>query len=121
MKKATFTIQGEGIHECILEAIADFQKDEYIVRYDFGTAILFMFDQYKCSIPNFALNVIVDFSLEPLKNDEIILQCIAMEGNNRHEIRLIDIEKSLLHDFRAHFFGYRERHNCPWEITEMIF
>lgn len=121
MKKATFTITGEGIRETILEATADFQQDEYVARYDFGAVSVFMFEQYKTSTPNFALNVIIDFSIEPTRTNEIRLECIAMGAKNRHEINWFDLEKSLLGDFRAHFFGYRDRHDCQWEISDLAF
>jgi hypothetical protein len=81
-----------------------------------------MFEQFKRSVDNFVLNAIVDFSIETSHPDELILQCFAMGGKNRGEIVLFfNLEKSIMVDFRAHFFGYCDRYNFKWEIGELTY
>lgn len=122
MTKASFTLRGNNIRKEILAATADFQTDNYVVRHDFDSGTVFMFEQFKRSVNNFVLNVIIDFSIETSHPDEFVLQCIAMGGKNRGEIVLLfNLEKSIMVDFRAHFFGYCDRYNFNWAIGELQF
>ena len=118
MIKATLKIKGENIQEKVINAVADFQNDEYVVQYQFDSGCVFMFEQYKKSLSNFVLNVILDFSMN-IKNDEIIIQCFAMGEKNRAELNLINYEKSTIEDLRYHMFGYSKRNNQNWEIEEL--
>ena len=119
MVKASFTISGKNIREEIIAATEDFQRDEFVVSYDFESGTIFMSDQFKRSVENFALNVIVDFTLDSREKDELLIQCVALGGKNRGSFQLVNLEKSILVDFRAHFFGYRDRKSCEWEISEL--
>jgi len=121
MTKTNITIKGKNIIDVILSATSDFQQDEYVQRYDFTSGTIFMFEQFKRSLDNFVLNVIIDFSLNPKESNEILIQCIAMGGKDRGDIQFINLEKSIMVDFHAHFYGYRDRHNCDWEIGELTY
>lgn len=120
MIKATFKITGDTIHKEVIKAIAEFQQDEYVVQYEFGSGVVFMFEQYKRSLSNFVLNVILDFAVNP-NEKEFVIQCFAMGANNRAELNVINYEKSTIEDLRAHMFGYSNRNNCDWQIDELIF
>lgn len=118
MKKATFKITGDNIQSELIKAIANFQQDEYAVQYEFDSGSVFMFEQYKRSLSNFVLNVILDFSKNS-KKDEFVVQCYAMGEKNRAEINLINFEKSSIEDLRSHMFGYSKRNEWVWQIEEL--
>ena len=121
MIKATFKLKGEDLFEELSNAVIDFQDDEFATRYEFESGVIFMFEQKKRSLTNFALNVILDYSKSNKEDKEFTIQCIAMGAKNRAEIHLLNIEKSTIKDLRAHMFGYSERNNCNWEIEELVF
>lgn len=121
MVKATLQIKGENLLKILPQAVKEFQDDEYAIRYEMDSALLFMFEQKKRSVSNFAFNVILDFSIEGQTENEFTIQCYAMGHRDRGTIQLINIEKSTINDFRYHFFGYSERNKCGWEIGELVF
>lgn len=120
MTKATLRIAGDNVHEEVVKSIANFQQDEYVIHYEFDSGSVFMFEQYKRSLSNFVLNVILDFSINPLIN-EFEIQCFAMGAKNRAELNMINYEKSTIEDLRLHLFGYAKRNNLNWQIEELIY
>lgn len=121
MTKASFKISGTLVKENLVLSLIDFQNDEYAIHYQLDTASIFMFDQFKRALPNFAFNVILDNSKMSPNGNEMIVQCFALGAKNRSKFRFLNQEKSTINDLYSHMFWFSNKHNCNWEIGELNF
>lgn len=104
-----------------MQSIKEFQDDKYATHYELENGSVFMLDQYKKSITNFALNIILDYSKMSPEGDEIVVQCYALGEKNRTEINLFSLGKSTIKDLHAHLFVFSKNNNCDWKVEEPIF
>ena len=91
MIKATIKIKGEVHKELLTQSIKEFQDDKYAFHYELENGSVFMLEQFKKSIRNFALNIIIDYSKMSAEKDEIKIQCFSLGENNRNEISLFSL------------------------------
>lgn len=120
MTKANIEITGGFVRNNITEAIKNFQRDEYSVDYAFGESTVFMFEQYKRSITNHVLNIVLDFEMNRNEH-EFTVQCIAMGERDRTSISFLSYEKSIIKDLSAHLFNYAKKNELHWQISEIQF
>ena len=121
MVKATFKIKGDNLMELLTQSLVEFQDDEFTVQYQFESGIVFMFEQKKRSVSNFALNVILDNSIVNQINNEFTVRCYALGEKDSMQINLMNIEKSTIKNLRYHMFGfscYVHRSNYRNEICQ---